>query len=59
MDTDNISTATETEQIASNEPFLGTLDIILLTVLLGGAVWWYLKKRTKEEVAPIRSYSIQ
>lgn len=59
MEADKILSSNETEQIVSTEPFLGTLDIILLTVLLGGAAWWYLKKRTKEEVTPVRSYSIQ
>lgn len=41
------------------EPFLGTLDIILLAALFAGAVWYLLKKRAAKEEQPERSYSIQ
>ncbi|KAG4065484.1 hypothetical protein HA402_009045 [Bradysia odoriphaga] len=44
---------------AAEEPFLGTLDIILLVVLLAGAVWYLWKKRNQKEVQPERTYSIQ
>ncbi|XP_037026127.1 NADPH--cytochrome P450 reductase isoform X1 [Bradysia coprophila] len=44
---------------AAEEPYLGTLDIILLVVLLGGAVWYLWKKRNQKEVQPERTYSIQ
>lgn len=43
----------------AEEPFLGTLDIILLVALLAGAVWYLWKKRTQKEVQPERTYSIQ
>ncbi|XP_061395304.1 NADPH--cytochrome P450 reductase [Musca vetustissima] len=46
------------EEIVSEEPFLGTLDIALLVVLIVGATWYFMRSRKKEE-APIRSYSIQ
>lgn len=42
-----------------DEPFLGTLDFILLAVLLAGGVWWLLKRNKKEEKPVTRSYSIQ
>mgnify|MGYP004593744979 CR=1 FL=1 len=45
----------ETEVV---EPFLGTLDIVILVVLIGGAAWYFLRSRKKAE-EPIRSYSIQ
>ncbi|KAH8325706.1 hypothetical protein KR067_004844 [Drosophila pandora] len=41
-----------------NEPFLGLLDIALLAVLIGGAAFYFLRSRKKEE-EPVRSYSIQ
>lgn len=44
--------------VNGDEPFLGTLDIALLLVLIIGATWYFLRSRKKEE-APIRSYSIQ
>ena len=40
------------------EPFLGTLDIVILVVLIAGAAWYFLRSRKKVE-EPIRSYSIQ
>lgn len=40
------------------EPFLGTLDVALLVVLIVGAAWYFMRSRKKEE-EPIRSYSIQ
>lgn len=50
--------AEHVEEVVSEEPFLGTLDIALLVVLLVGATWYFMRSRKKEE-APIRSYSIQ
>lgn len=44
--------------VAGDEPFLGTLDIALLVVLISGVAWYFLRSRKKEE-EPIRSYSIQ
>ncbi|EDW76266.1 uncharacterized protein Dwil_GK14755 [Drosophila willistoni] len=43
---------------AGDEPFLGLLDIALLAVLIGGAAFYFLRSRKKEE-EPVRSYSIQ
>lgn len=51
---------TETlETAAVDEPFLGSLDIILLVGLLIGAVYYLLSKRKREETSTVRSYSIQ
>lgn len=44
---------------SSDEPYLGTLDYILLAVLLAGGFWWLLKRNKKEEKPATRSYSIQ
>lgn len=44
---------------STDEPFLGTLDFILLAVLLAGGIWWLLKRNKKEEKPATRSYSIQ
>jgi len=44
---------------SSDEPYLGTLDFVLLAVLLAGGVWWLLKRNKKEEKPATRSYSIQ
>ncbi|XP_023309317.2 NADPH--cytochrome P450 reductase isoform X1 [Lucilia cuprina] len=46
------------EIVTGDEPFLGTLDIALLVVLIAGAAWYFMRSRKKEE-EPIRSYSIQ
>nr|ACL01092.1 cytochrome P450 reductase [Ochlerotatus sollicitans] len=44
----------------SEEPFLGPLDIILLTVLIGGAAWYFLKNKKKDtQASQFKSYSIQ
>lgn len=43
----------------TEEPFLGTFDIVLLIVLLGGAAWYILRRRNQQEVQPERTYSIQ
>lgn len=51
--------ATQIPTAAADEPFLGTLDIILLAALFGGGVWYLLKKRAKKDEQPERSYSIQ
>lgn len=44
---------------AHDEPFLGTVDIILLVALLIGGVYWLIKRNKKEEKPPTRSYAIQ
>ena len=46
-------------EVVSDEPFLGTLDIVLLAALFAGGVWYLLKQKAKKEVQPERSYSIQ
>ncbi|XP_016993507.2 NADPH--cytochrome P450 reductase [Drosophila takahashii] len=43
---------------SGDEPFLGLLDVALLAVLIGGAAFYFLRSRKKEE-EPSRSYSIQ
>lgn len=43
----------------ADEPYLGTVDIILLVVLLAGAAWYLWKKISHKEVQPERTYSIQ
>lgn len=53
---------TETQDIpisAQDEPFLGTIDIILLIALLVGGVYWLIKRNKKEEKPATRSYAIQ
>ena len=45
--------------VAVEEPFLGFLDIVLLSILLVGALWWFYKKQNKEQQSPSKSYSIQ
>lgn len=42
-----------------NEPFLGTVDIILLVALVIGGVYWLFKRNRKEEKPATRSYAIQ
>lgn len=44
--------------IGADEPFLGLLDVALLTLLVGGAAFYFLRSRKREE-EPARSYSIQ
>lgn len=44
---------------AQDEPYLGTVDIILLIGLLIGGVYWLLKRNKKEEKPATRSYAIQ
>ncbi|XP_016991299.1 NADPH--cytochrome P450 reductase [Drosophila rhopaloa] len=46
------------DAIGADEPFLGLLDVALLAVLIGGAAFYFLRSRKKEE-EPARSYSIQ
>lgn len=41
------------------EPFLGTIDYILIVVLLAAAYWYLFKRQKKEDASPARSYSIQ
>lgn len=53
---------TETKEIPTSshdEPFLGTIDLILLAALLAGGLWWLFKRNRKEEKPVTRSYSIQ
>lgn len=42
-----------------DEPFLGTVDIILLIALAIGGVYWLYKRNKKEEKPATRSYAIQ
>lgn len=44
---------------SKDEPFLGTLDIVLIAFLVIGTTWYFMRNRKKEDEAPIRSYSIQ
>lgn len=51
---------TETQEISQDEPFLGTIDIILLIALVIGGGYWLLFRRNRREERPAaRSYSIQ
>lgn len=43
----------------ADEPYLGTVDIVLLVLLLAGAAWYLWKKISHKEVQPERTYSIQ
>lgn len=43
----------------ADEPFLGTLDLILLAALAAGGIYYLLNRQTKKEEKPERSYSIQ
>ncbi|KAH8385762.1 hypothetical protein KR009_008994 [Drosophila setifemur] len=45
--------------IGVDEPFLGLLDVALLSMLIGGAAFYFLHSRKKKEEEPARSYSIQ
>ncbi|XP_068151793.1 LOW QUALITY PROTEIN: NADPH--cytochrome P450 reductase [Drosophila tropicalis] len=55
---DEAGAAAAAAAAGGDEPFLGLLDIALLAVLIGGAAFYFLRSRKKEE-EPIRSYSIQ
>lgn len=57
MDSEEIISET-VKNIQDNAPFLGTLDIALLAVLIAGSVWYYMRSRQKDEI-PVRTYSIQ
>jgi uncharacterized membrane protein AbrB (regulator of aidB expression) len=50
-----------TQQIPeTSEALFSTVDIILLTILIGGIAWWFLNKQKKKDVTTsTRSYSIQ
>jgi NADPH-ferrihemoprotein reductase len=50
-----------TQQIPeATEALFSTVDIILLTILIGGIAWWFLNKQKKKDVTTsTRSYSIQ
>lgn len=50
-----------TEQIADNpEPLFGTIDYIILLLLLGFGAFWFLKRKTRQEEAnSLKSYTIQ
>lgn len=53
---------TETNEILTetpDEPFLGTIDLLLLVVLLVGGAYWLYKRNRKEDKPVTRSYSIQ
>lgn len=59
---ENLSEMADTSEIptaAQDEPFLGTIDIVLLIALAIGAVYWLFKRTTKEDKPPPRTYSIQ
>lgn len=45
--------------VASDEPFMGPIDIVLILALLGGAAYWLFRNRKKEEPSSVKSYSIQ
>lgn len=49
----------ETQEIPQDEPWLGTVDIILLAALCVGGVYWLFKRNKKEEKPVTRSYAIQ
>lgn len=49
----------EAAAAAVEEPFLGTVDIILLVAMIAGGAWYLFKKQTQKEEKPERSYSIQ
>ena len=43
-----------------DEPFISTLDIVLLAVLILAGLWWLLKRNKQDEYTPsTKSYSIQ
>uniref|UniRef100_A0A1A9WZ84 NADPH--cytochrome P450 reductase n=1 Tax=Glossina brevipalpis TaxID=37001 RepID=A0A1A9WZ84_9MUSC len=44
--------------VSGEEPFLGTLDIALLVILIAGGTWYFTRNRTKPEESS-RTYSIQ
>lgn len=44
---------------AQEEPFLGTIDIILLVALLIGGIYYLFKRNRPEERPATRSYAIQ
>uniref|UniRef100_A0A1A9UHQ5 NADPH--cytochrome P450 reductase n=1 Tax=Glossina austeni TaxID=7395 RepID=A0A1A9UHQ5_GLOAU len=44
--------------VTGEEPFLGTLDIALLVILIAGGTWYFTRNRTKPEELG-RTYSIQ
>lgn len=52
-DTQEIPTA------APDEPFLGTVDIVLLVALIIGGIYWLFKRNAQEEKPVTRSYAIQ
>lgn len=62
---DNLSDMADTSEIpeiptaGQDEPFLGTIDMVLLIALAIGAVYYLYKRSTKEEKPAPRSYSIQ
>lgn len=47
------------EAAAQDEPFLGTVDIVLLIALAIGAIYWLFKRNRREERPATRSYAIQ
>lgn len=61
--TEEMAEAPDTPEMSSpsgqDEPFLGTVDIILLVALLVGGVYWLFKRNKKEEKPATRSYAIQ
>lgn len=49
----------EIQTAAQDEPFLGTVDIVLLIAFAVGAAYYLYKRITKEEKPAPRTYSIQ
>lgn len=47
------------QDAVQDEPFLGTVDIILLVAMLIGALYYLFKRNKKEERPATRSYAIQ
>lgn len=59
---DKLSDMPDTPEIptpAQDEPFLGTIDIILLIALAIGAIYYLFKRSRQEEKPAPRTYSIQ
>jgi hypothetical protein len=49
----------EDGEVMEQEAMFGTLDIALLTALVGLAIWWYMKNNSSSESSSSKSYSIQ
>jgi len=49
----------ETGPETSDEPFLGLVDILLLSGLFVAAIWYILRRNKQEPTPTTKSYSIQ